>query len=171
MELDLNATANEATGNGNANTDSGGGPTPRPFGGIGSNESQIAQDLRHRMQSMELEVRELRKENAELRATTRNLQSRGRTPPRRRSRSRSRSPPGRNQRPQTPPRRRRRHSSSVDNESSPERDRDGGRRTYRRYKKTRGRNATPPIDGHTPFSSRILRVQPPKHFIKPTDMK
>ncbi|MED6197563.1 hypothetical protein PIB30_057606 [Stylosanthes scabra] len=66
--LDLNATANKATGSGNANTDSGGvqngqppphnpnhgnrqsafdrigpsGPTRRPFGGIGSDESHIA---------------------------------------------------------------------------------------------------------------------------------
>ncbi|MED6152313.1 hypothetical protein PIB30_090735 [Stylosanthes scabra] len=65
--LDLNATANEATGSGNANMNLGGiqngqppphnpnhgnrqsafdrigpsGPTPRPFGGIGSDESQI----------------------------------------------------------------------------------------------------------------------------------
>ncbi|MED6129311.1 hypothetical protein PIB30_106625, partial [Stylosanthes scabra] len=55
--------------------------------------------------------------------------------------------------------------------SSSERDRNRGRRTYRRYKRTRGRDATPPIDGHTPFSIRILKVQPPKHFIKPTDIK
>ncbi|MED6199089.1 hypothetical protein PIB30_072642, partial [Stylosanthes scabra] len=40
--------------------------TSRPFGGIGPNEFHIAQDLRHRIQSMEQEVRELRKENAEL---------------------------------------------------------------------------------------------------------
>ncbi|MED6188635.1 hypothetical protein PIB30_087761 [Stylosanthes scabra] len=126
--LDLNATANEATGSGNANTDSGGiqngqspprnpvqdnrqsafdrigpgGPTQRPFGGTGSDESQIAQELRHRMQAMELVVWELRKENAELRSNTRNLQPRGRTPPRRRSRSKSCSPPRRTQRPQTP---------------------------------------------------------------------
>ncbi|MED6210266.1 hypothetical protein PIB30_062609 [Stylosanthes scabra] len=90
--LDLNATANEATRSGNINTDSGGiqngqppprnptqgnrqcafdrigqgGPTQRPFGGTGSDESQIAQELRHRMQAMESEVRKLRKENAEL---------------------------------------------------------------------------------------------------------
>ncbi|MED6225181.1 hypothetical protein PIB30_091245 [Stylosanthes scabra] len=96
--LDLNAMVNEVTGSGNANTylrriqngqppphnpnhgnrqsafDRIGpsGPTPRPFGGIGSDESQIAEELRHRMQAMELEVRELRKENAKLRSTTRN---------------------------------------------------------------------------------------------------
>ncbi|MED6184480.1 hypothetical protein PIB30_047802 [Stylosanthes scabra] len=104
-ELDLNATANEAVGSGNTNTDSGGvqnrqppphnpnsgnrpsafdrigpgGPTSRPFGGIGSDKSHITQELRHRMQSMELEVRKLRKENAELRTTMRNLQSQGET--------------------------------------------------------------------------------------------
>ncbi|MED6162745.1 hypothetical protein PIB30_073501 [Stylosanthes scabra] len=59
-------------------------PTPQPFGGTGSDESQTAQELRHGMQAMELEVRELRKENAELRSTTRNPQQRERTPPRRR---------------------------------------------------------------------------------------
>ncbi|MED6189208.1 hypothetical protein PIB30_093632 [Stylosanthes scabra] len=120
---------------------------------------------------MELEVRELRMENVELRSTTRNPQPRGRTPPRRRSRSKSRSPPRRTQRPQTSTRRRHPHSSSDDSESSSERDRNGRRRAYRRYKRTRDRTATPPIDGHTLFSSRILRVQPPKHFFKPTDMK
>ncbi|MED6112733.1 hypothetical protein PIB30_064309 [Stylosanthes scabra] len=114
--LDLNTTANEATGSGNVNTDSGGtqngqppprnptqgnrqsafdrigpsGPTQRPFGGTGSDESQIAQELRHRMQAMESEVRELRKENAELRSSTKNPQPRAQTPPRRRSRSQSR---------------------------------------------------------------------------------
>ncbi|MED6196996.1 hypothetical protein PIB30_052641 [Stylosanthes scabra] len=107
--LDLNTTTNEATGSGNANTDSGGmqngqppprnpiqgnrqsafdrigpgGPTQRPFGGTRLDESQIAQELRHRMQAMELKVRELRKENAELRSSTRNPQPRGQTPPRR----------------------------------------------------------------------------------------
>ncbi|MED6212824.1 hypothetical protein PIB30_087212 [Stylosanthes scabra] len=127
--LDLNATANEATGSGNVNTDSRGvqngqpppwnpiqgnrqstfdrigpdGPTQRPFGGTGSDESQIAQELRHRMQAMELEVREMRKKNAELRSSTRNPQPRGQTPPRRRSRSKSRSPPRRTQRNQSPP--------------------------------------------------------------------
>ncbi|MED6127044.1 hypothetical protein PIB30_084338 [Stylosanthes scabra] len=122
--LDLNATANEATGSGNGSTDLGGiqngqpsprnpiqsnrqsafdrigpgGPTQRPFGGTGSDESQIAQELRHRMQAIEVEVRELRKENAELRSSTRHPQPRGQTPPRRRSRSKSRSPPRRTQR-------------------------------------------------------------------------
>ncbi|MED6183419.1 hypothetical protein PIB30_037688 [Stylosanthes scabra] len=121
--LDLNATANEATGSGNANADSGGiqnghppprnpiqgnrqsafdriglsGPTQRPFGGIGSDKSQIAQELRHRMQTMELEVREFRKENVELRSSTRNHQPHGQTPPRRHSRSKSCSPPRRTQ--------------------------------------------------------------------------
>ncbi|MED6148470.1 hypothetical protein PIB30_053455 [Stylosanthes scabra] len=113
--LDLNAATNEATGSGNVNTDSRdvqngqpphrSGPAirpPDPSRGIGSDESQIVQELRDRMQAMELEVRKLRKENAELRSTTRNPQPRGRTPPRRRSRSKSRSPPRRTQRPQTP---------------------------------------------------------------------
>ncbi|MED6176630.1 hypothetical protein PIB30_090070 [Stylosanthes scabra] len=171
--LDLNATTNEATGSGNVNTDSGGiqngqppprnpiqgnrqsafdriglgGPTQWPFGGT-VDESQIAQELRHRMQAMELEVRELRKENAELRSSTRNPQPCGQTPPRRRSRSKSRSPPRRTQRPQTPPRRRHHHSSSSDSDSSSGRDHNGRRRTYRRYKRTRDRTVTPPIDGH-----------------------
>ncbi|MED6123208.1 hypothetical protein PIB30_046957, partial [Stylosanthes scabra] len=195
--LDLNATANEATGSGNINTESGGTqngqppprnptqgnrqsafdrigpsePNPRPFGGTGSDESQIAQELRHRMQAMESEVRELRKANAELRSGTRYPQPRTRTSPRRRSRSQSRSPPRKNQRPHTPPRRRRHHSSSSDSGSSSGRDRNPRRRTYRQYKRTRDRSATLPVDGHTPFSSRILKVQPPKHFVKPTDMK
>ncbi|MED6160380.1 hypothetical protein PIB30_051005 [Stylosanthes scabra] len=127
--LDLNATANEATGSGNVNTKSGGtqngqppprnptqgnrqnafdrigpsGPNPRPFGGTGSDESQIAQELRHRMQAMESEVRELRKENAELRSSTKDPQPRTRTSPRRCSRSQSRSPPRRNLRSKSPP--------------------------------------------------------------------
>ncbi|MED6220420.1 hypothetical protein PIB30_044664 [Stylosanthes scabra] len=127
--LDLNATANEATGSGNAHTDSGGtqngqppprnptqsnrqsafdrigpsGSTQRPFGGIGSDESQIAQELRHRMQAMESKVRELRKENAELRSSTKKPQPRAQTLPRRRSLSQSSSPPRRNQRPKFPP--------------------------------------------------------------------
>ncbi|MED6198410.1 hypothetical protein PIB30_066047, partial [Stylosanthes scabra] len=70
-----------------------------------------------------------------------------------RSQSKSRSPPMRTQRPQTPPRRRHHHSSSDDSESSSRRDRNGRRKAYRRYKRTRDRTATPPIDGHTPFSS------------------
>ncbi|MED6116590.1 hypothetical protein PIB30_101640, partial [Stylosanthes scabra] len=127
--LDLNATANEATGSGNINTESGGTqngqppprnptqgnrqsafdrigpsePNPRPFGGTGSDESQISQELRHRMKAMESEVRELRKANAELRSGTRHPQPRTRTSPKRCSRSQSRSPPRRNQRPHTPP--------------------------------------------------------------------
>ncbi|MED6176433.1 hypothetical protein PIB30_088184 [Stylosanthes scabra] len=157
--LYLNATANEATGSGNANTDSGEcfrqdwtkRSDPRPFGGIRSDKSQIAKELRHHMQAMELEVQDLRKENAELRSTTRNPQPRGQTPPRRRSRSKSRSPPRRTQRPQAPPRRRRHHSSSDDSKSSSGRDRNGRRRAHRRYKRTRDQTATPPIDAHTPF--------------------
>ncbi|MED6200433.1 hypothetical protein PIB30_085064 [Stylosanthes scabra] len=173
---------NEATGSGNVNADSRGtqngqlpprnltqcnrqsafdriglsGRTPRPFGGTGSDESQIAQELRHRMQAMESEVRELRKENAELRSSTKNPQPRAQTPPRRRSRSQSRSllrrnqrpksPPQakRTQRPHTPPRRRRHHSSSSDRDSSSGRDHNPRRGTYRRYKRTRDRTVTPP---------------------------
>ncbi|MED6147724.1 hypothetical protein PIB30_046473 [Stylosanthes scabra] len=78
-------------------------PNPRPFGGTGSDESQIAQELRHRMQAMESGVRELRKENAELRSSTKDPQPRTQTSPRRRSRSQPRSPPRRNQRPKSPP--------------------------------------------------------------------
>ncbi|MED6174569.1 hypothetical protein PIB30_070276 [Stylosanthes scabra] len=147
--LDLNATANEATGSGNppprnltqGNRQSAfdrigpGGPTQRPFGGTGSDESQIAQELRHRMQAMESEVWELRKESTKLRSSTRNPQPRGQTPPRRRSRSK----------------RRRHHSSSSDSDSSSGRDRNPRQRTYRRYKRTRDRTVTPPIDGYTPF--------------------
>ncbi|MED6170512.1 hypothetical protein PIB30_031749 [Stylosanthes scabra] len=177
-KLDLNATANEAVGSGNTHMDSGGvqngqppphnpnsgnrtsafdrigpsGPTLRPFGGIKSDESHITQELRHRMQSMELEVWELRKENAELRTTTRNLQSRVSLSPRRNNRSRSpprrnhrsRSPPRRNNQPRTPLRRRHYHSRSDDSESSSEEDHDGSRRTYRRYKRTKGSEVTHP---------------------------
>ncbi|MED6164451.1 hypothetical protein PIB30_090234 [Stylosanthes scabra] len=74
------------------------------------------------------------------------------------------------QRPHTPPRRRRLHSNSDDSESSSGRDRNGGRRTYRRYKKTRGRDVTPPIDGHTPFSSWILKVDEVKCRAFPTTL-
>ncbi|MED6189371.1 hypothetical protein PIB30_095431 [Stylosanthes scabra] len=80
---------------------------PNDLSVTGSDESQIAQELTHRMQAMESEVRELRKENAELRSSTRNPQPRGQTPPRQRSRSKSRSPPRRTQRPQSPPQARR----------------------------------------------------------------
>ncbi|MED6214985.1 hypothetical protein PIB30_108858, partial [Stylosanthes scabra] len=123
--LDLNATANEATGSGNINvelaeTQNGqppprnpvqgnrlstfdrigpSDPNPRPFGETGLDGSQIAQELRHRMQAMESEIRGLRKENAELRSSTRNPQPRARASPRRRSRSPSRSSPRRNQQP------------------------------------------------------------------------
>ncbi|MED6164440.1 hypothetical protein PIB30_090127 [Stylosanthes scabra] len=167
--LDLNATANEATGSGNINAESGGtqngqppprnptqgnrqsafdrigpsGPNPRPFGRTGSDESQIAQELRDRMQAMESEVRELRKENAELRSSTKDPQPRTRTSPKRRSRSHQEDSMTSH-----PPRRRRHHSSSSDSDSSSGRDRHPRRGTYRRYKRTRDRNATPPIDGH-----------------------
>ncbi|MED6171080.1 hypothetical protein PIB30_037279 [Stylosanthes scabra] len=56
-----------------------GGRDPNPFGGIGSDESRITQELRHRMQAMELEVRELRKENVELKNATKDLRSRRRS--------------------------------------------------------------------------------------------
>ncbi|MED6181488.1 hypothetical protein PIB30_019742 [Stylosanthes scabra] len=50
-------------------------------------------------------------------------------------------------------------------------DRGQKRRDFRRYKRTRDREETPPIDGHTPFSSRILKIHPPRHFIRPIGMK
>ncbi|MED6197218.1 hypothetical protein PIB30_054642 [Stylosanthes scabra] len=108
---------------------------------------------------MESEVRELRKANAELRSGTRYPQPRTRTSPRRRSRSQSRSPPRRNQRPHTPPRRRRHHSSSSDSDSCSGRDRNPRRRTHKQYKRTRDRSATPPIDGHTPFSIDAVKCR------------
>ncbi|MED6162841.1 hypothetical protein PIB30_074269 [Stylosanthes scabra] len=120
---------------------------------------------------MEQEVRELKKENAELRTVTRHLKSRAQTPPRHRSRYQSRPPPRRHHRSRTLPRRRRHHSSLDNKKSSSEGDHEGNWRTFCLYKKTRGREVTPPTDGHTPFSNRILKVQPPRHFIKPTDMK
>ncbi|MED6209871.1 hypothetical protein PIB30_058849 [Stylosanthes scabra] len=181
-ELDLNATANDGTGVCDGNVDSGGvqngqphphptnpsgrrtpsaidklesggtshnweqcqAPSPRPFKGIGSNEFNDTQELRHRMQSMELEI---------------TLPISISHSPRRRPQS------------CTPPRRRRHHSSSDGRESSSEEDQGRNRSTFRRYKKTRDQEETPPIDGHTPFSSRILKVQPPRDFIKLTDMK
>ncbi|MED6189369.1 hypothetical protein PIB30_095380 [Stylosanthes scabra] len=138
-------------------------PSPRPFGGIGSNEFRITEELRHRMQAMKLEVQELQRENVELRTAMRHLKSQLQTPPRRHSRSQTRSPPRRFPQLRTLPRRKRHHSSSDERYStsderysSSEEDRGRKRKTFRRYKKTRDRENTPPIDGHTPFSSRIL---------------
>ncbi|MED6216272.1 hypothetical protein PIB30_005860 [Stylosanthes scabra] len=37
--------------------------------------------------------------------------------------------------------------------------------------KRKGRDESPTVDGHTPFSNRILRVQLSRHFVKLTDMK
>ncbi|MED6203488.1 hypothetical protein PIB30_115999, partial [Stylosanthes scabra] len=47
-----NASAFDRLGPGNSE--------PRPFGGIGTDPNQIMQDLRHHMQAMEHEVKELR---------------------------------------------------------------------------------------------------------------
>ncbi|MED6109231.1 hypothetical protein PIB30_031547 [Stylosanthes scabra] len=209
VDLDLNATANASQESAGRNARTGeaqnsqpnsggdtsrgqrstsafdrlspGDPDPRPFGGIGSDNTQIIQDLRHRMQAMEAEVKGLRKENVELKSATKDSRSQRRSPYRRRTRSKSKSPTRRRER--TPPRectpprertptRRRRHpSSSDDQESSSDDSREQRRRRPRRYKKTRGRERTPPVGGHTPFSNRILKVQLPKGFTKPTDMK
>ncbi|MED6217047.1 hypothetical protein PIB30_014032 [Stylosanthes scabra] len=49
-------------------------------------------------------------------------------------------------------------------------DRDLARKTVCGYKK-KGRDELLPVDGHFPFPNRILRIQLPRHFIKPTDMK
>ncbi|MED6202345.1 hypothetical protein PIB30_104411 [Stylosanthes scabra] len=98
VDLDLNATADASqesagrnagmgeaqNGQPNSGDDTSGGqrstsafdklgprkPDPRPFGGIGSDNTQIIQDLRHRMQVMEAEVKGLRKENMELKSAT-----------------------------------------------------------------------------------------------------
>ncbi|MED6127657.1 hypothetical protein PIB30_090059 [Stylosanthes scabra] len=48
------------------NTEQRQSPSSRPFRGIGSEEFRITQQLRHRMQSIQHGVRELRKENLEL---------------------------------------------------------------------------------------------------------
>ncbi|MED6132485.1 hypothetical protein PIB30_019459 [Stylosanthes scabra] len=109
VDLDLNATVNgskESAGR-NAETDGAqngqpnssgdrsggrrstnafdrlgpGNPEPRTLGGIGSDNNQIMQDLRHRMQAMELEVKELRKENTELKNVAQDLRARRRSPP------------------------------------------------------------------------------------------
>ncbi|MED6167324.1 hypothetical protein PIB30_001747 [Stylosanthes scabra] len=92
--LDLNATANASQKSAGRNTETGGTqngqpnlndnntegwgstsafdrlgpgqPEPMPFGGIGSDDTQIMQDLSHRMQAMEREVKEIQKENTEL---------------------------------------------------------------------------------------------------------
>ncbi|MED6221980.1 hypothetical protein PIB30_060025 [Stylosanthes scabra] len=98
-ELDLNTTANDAVGIGNTNMGSGGVQNGQPPPHNPNSGSRPSAFDRLGQASMELEVRELRKENTELRTTTRNLQSRGRTPPRRRSQSQSRSLPRRNHQP------------------------------------------------------------------------
>ncbi|MED6194228.1 hypothetical protein PIB30_026489 [Stylosanthes scabra] len=124
-----------------------GNQEPRPFGGIGSDNNQIMQDLRHRMQAMELEVKELRKENTELKNVAQNLRARRRSPLRRPERSRSRSPTQR--RPWSPPRWRRHQDSSESPDSSSNQSHEGRRRRHRRYKRMRNREGTPPIDGRT----------------------
>ncbi|MED6135759.1 hypothetical protein PIB30_049649 [Stylosanthes scabra] len=197
VDLDLNATANGSQESAGRNAETGGTqngqpnpggnnpegrrstgafdrlgpghPEPRPFGGIGSDDTQIMQDLRHRMQAMELEVKELRKENTELKNVAQNLRARRRSPLRRRERFRSPSPSRR--RPRTPPRRRRHQNSSESPDSSSDESHEGRRRRHRHYKRMRNREGTPPVEGHTPLSSRILKVQLPKGFVKPTDMK
>ncbi|MED6118546.1 hypothetical protein PIB30_003762 [Stylosanthes scabra] len=108
VDLDLNATANGSqesagrnaetggTQNGQPNSggDNSGGrrstsafdrlgpgdPGPKPFGGIGSDNTQIIQDLRHLLQAMEVEVKGLRKENVELKSATKDLRSRRHSP-------------------------------------------------------------------------------------------
>ncbi|MED6220378.1 hypothetical protein PIB30_044257 [Stylosanthes scabra] len=193
--LDLNATAHDAAASNEANIGLAGkhvAPTPtpegerrrstsafdrlapgednpRPFGEIGSSESQITQELRHQMQLMEQIVKELQRENTELKHGAQ--KSRSRSTLRRHHCSRSRSPPRR--RPKTPPRQCRRGSSTSEVESSSNDSYERELRTFRRYKRTRKEpwDNTPPIVGHTPLSGRILRVQSPKGFIKPTDMK
>ncbi|MED6215801.1 hypothetical protein PIB30_001418 [Stylosanthes scabra] len=151
VDLGLNATANASqesvgrnaetggTQNGQPNSDgdnSGGrrstsafdrlgpgNPDPRPFGGIGSDDTQIIQELRHRMQVMEIEVKGLQKENVELKNATKDLRSRRCSPRRHRSRSKSRTPPRRRERTpphertppceRTPPRRRRHRAARM----------------------------------------------------------
>ncbi|MED6217383.1 hypothetical protein PIB30_017229 [Stylosanthes scabra] len=197
VDLDLNATANASQESAGRNTETGGtqncqpnpnGNNPRGrrstsafdrlglgqlepllFGGIGLDDTQIMQDLRHRMQVMEREVKELQKENTELKNVAQDLRARRRSPIRRRERSRSHSPSQR--RPRSPPRRRRRQNSSESPDSSSDESHEERRRRSRRYKRMRNRDGTPLVDGHTPLSSRILKVQLPKGFLKPTDMK
>ncbi|MED6118224.1 hypothetical protein PIB30_000851 [Stylosanthes scabra] len=184
VDIDLNATANgsqesasrnaETGGTQNVQPNSGGNnsggrrstsafdrlgpgnPGPRPFGGISSDDTQIKQDLRHRMQAMELEVKELRKENTELKNVAQDLRARRCSPHRCRERSKSCSPSRRRSR--SPPRRRRGQNSLENPYSSSDESHEGRRRRPRRYKRMRNHERTPPIDGHTPFSSRILKV-------------
>ncbi|MED6145337.1 hypothetical protein PIB30_024238 [Stylosanthes scabra] len=155
VDLDLNATANGSTESTGQNAETGGtqncqpksgrdnsggrwstsafdmlgpgSPGPNPFGGIGSDDTQIIQELRHRMQAMEVEVKGLRKENVELKSATKDLKSRPHSPHQRRSRSKSGTPTRRRERTppheRTPPRertptRRRCHPSSSDNRES-----------------------------------------------------
>ncbi|MED6181754.1 hypothetical protein PIB30_022354 [Stylosanthes scabra] len=129
VSLDLNATANANQESAGCNTETGGTqngqtslnghnpegrrstsafdklgpgqPEPRPFGGIGPDDAQIIQDLRHRMQAMECDFKELQKENTELKNVAQDLKARRRSPIRRRERSKSRSPSRR--RPRSPP--------------------------------------------------------------------
>ncbi|MED6192503.1 hypothetical protein PIB30_010708 [Stylosanthes scabra] len=138
-DLDLNATANGGDRFGGRRSTSAfdrlgpGNPEPRPFGGISSDNNQIMQDLRHRMQAMELEVKELRKENTELKNVAQDLRARRRSPLRRRERSRSRSATQR--RPRSPPRRRHHQNSFESLDSSSDESHEGRRRHPRRYKR------------------------------------
>ncbi|MED6201409.1 hypothetical protein PIB30_094714, partial [Stylosanthes scabra] len=110
--------------------------------------------LKHHMQLVEHEVRELRRKNAELRRSKRRSESWSRSSPIRRSRSRTRSPPRRRSgsRSRSPPWRRRQHTSSDDMRSSSEEEDKGQiRKMARRYKKRKGWDESFPIDGHTSF--------------------
>ncbi|MED6195080.1 hypothetical protein PIB30_034624 [Stylosanthes scabra] len=63
----IQSTVNSCWSGGNSlNRDQRRTPPPRPFGGIGSNEHRISQELRHCMQSVEHKVQELRRENERL---------------------------------------------------------------------------------------------------------
>ncbi|MED6138494.1 hypothetical protein PIB30_074744 [Stylosanthes scabra] len=119
---------------------------------------------------VEHEVKELRRENTELRRLN-FVWNHGRTP-------RPYDVPDLERVPllgavhDLNPRRRRQHTSSDDRRSSlEEEDRGQTRKTTRQYKKRKGWGESFPIHGHTPFSNRILRVQLPRHFVKPTNMK
>ncbi|MED6193621.1 hypothetical protein PIB30_021273 [Stylosanthes scabra] len=183
--LDLNATANEATGSGNINTESGGIQNGQPPFGIQPKAIDKAPliGLDRVSQTPDLSAERTSHAGDGVRSSGVKKGERGTS-----IRHEVSSAPDPNLAQEAlpipvsfpaqeelttshTPRRRRHHSSSSDSDSSSGRDRNPRRRTYKHYKRTRDRSATPPIDGHTPFSSRILKVHPPKHFVKPTDMK
>ncbi|MED6124154.1 hypothetical protein PIB30_056430 [Stylosanthes scabra] len=109
---------------------------------------------------MEQVVQELQIENAELCYTAENLKLWALSQPKHRPRSRSCTPPRRQ--PRTSSGQRCRESSSSEIDSSSQDSYERGRKPFRRYKKTKERDNTPLIDGHTPFQVEFSRSSLPR---------